>query len=90
MCLAVPGRVSHWIDRTPYFAIARVAFGGVEREVNMQCVPEAVVGDYVLVHAGIAISRMDAVEAARLLDILDELTLLDEPPDGEPDQKEAR
>lgn len=78
MCLAVPGQVVDWIDRAPFFARARVAFGGAQREVNMQCVSEAHVGDYVLVHAGIAISRIDADEAVRLLQTLDELALLDD------------
>ncbi len=78
MCLAVPGKVVQWIDREAPFARARIAFGGVTREVSMQCLPDAATGDYVLVHAGIAISRIDPVEAERLLKSLDELDLLDE------------
>lgn len=77
MCLAVPGKVIAWTDRTPPFATAVVEFGGVRRAVSMACVPEANVGDYVLVHAGIAISRIDAAEAARVLAALAELELLD-------------
>jgi len=78
MCLAVPGKVVQWLDREAPFARARVAFGGVQRDVSMQCLPEAAEGDYVLVHAGIAISHIDPVEAERLLQSLDELQLLED------------
>lgn len=73
MCLAVPGRVVAWIDRQPHFASAAVEFGGVRRQVNMAFVPEAELGDYVLVHAGIAISRLDADEAAKVFEVLHEV-----------------
>lgn len=67
MCLAVPGRIvsiqGHDLDRT-----GRVRFGSVVREVNLSCVPEADVGDYVLVHVGFAISRVDEAEAERILE----------------------
>lgn len=51
----------------PLMRSGRVRFGGVMKEVNLAFVPEAGVGDYVLVHAGVALSRVDAVEAERLL-----------------------
>lgn len=73
MCLAVPGRVVRWIKRTPPFETASIEFGGLRREVNMACVPEAKIDDYVLVHAGIAISILSQVEAYRLLRTLEEL-----------------
>ncbi len=78
MCLAVPGKLVRWIDNEAPFALALVEFAGVAREVSMQCVPDAAEGDYVLVHAGIAISQVDAAEASRILETLDELSLLDE------------
>ena len=78
MCLAIPGRVVEWLERDTLFARARVEFGGVSRDVNMQCVPEAVVDDFVLVHAGIAISRVDGDEAERILASLEQLGLDDE------------
>lgn len=78
MCLAVPGKVVHWLERTSPFATAAVEFGGVRRQVSMACVPEAQTGDFVLVHAGIAISRIDAAEAARVLSTLAELDLIDD------------
>lgn len=71
MCLAVPGKVVEWLERDTLFARARVEFSGVRRDVSMQCVPDAVAGDYVLVHAGIAISRLDAAEAEAVLASLD-------------------
>ena len=79
MCLAVPGKLVSWIDRDAPFARAMVEFAGVAREVSMQCVPEASEGDYVLVHAGIAISQVNADEATRILQPLDDLDLGEEP-----------
>lgn len=75
MCLAIPGRVIEKLQREPPFQSAHVEFGGVRREVSMECVPQAEVGDYVLVHAGMAISRIDAEEAERVLEILRQLDL---------------
>jgi hydrogenase expression/formation protein HypC len=73
MCLAVPGKLVEWTRRDPPFDTAVIEFDGVRRQVNMACLPEAEVGDYCLVHAGIAISRIDAEEAADLLKSLNEL-----------------
>lgn len=81
MCLGVPGRVVQWVNREPLFAAADVEFAGVRRTCQMACVPEAEVGDYVVVHAGIAISRVDRAEAERSLADLQRLGLLDEPDD---------
>lgn len=67
MCLAVPGRLEEWLDRDPLLARGWVAFGGVRRECHLACVPEAEVGDYVLVHAGIAIRRIDVAAAEKLI-----------------------
>jgi hydrogenase expression/formation protein HypC len=70
MCLGVPGKVVRWIERTEPFARAEVEFGGVRREVGMDCVADAAEGDYVIVHAGVAIARIDADEARRTLAFL--------------------
>jgi hydrogenase expression/formation protein HypC len=78
MCLAVPGKIVELLEADPPFASAVVEFGGVRRRVSVACVPEAAEGDYVMVHAGIAISRVNAEEAARVLQALRELDL-DEP-----------
>jgi hydrogenase expression/formation protein HypC len=67
MCLGVPGRLTEWIDRDPLLARGWVEFDEIRREVHLACVPEAEPGDYVVVHAGIALSRVDAAEAERLL-----------------------
>ena len=67
MCLAVPGRIVRWIDHDPMFAKAEVDFSGVNLAVHMACVPEALVGQYVIVHAGIAVCVLDESEAAKTL-----------------------
>lgn len=72
MCLAVPGRILDTVNDGDS-RIARVDFGGVTRQVNLDFVPEANPGDYVLVHVGFAISRVDGEEAARTLELLGEM-----------------
>lgn len=67
MCLGIPGRIVEWINRDPLFATAHVEFGGIRRACSMACVPESDVGDYVIVHAGIAISQIDEEAARRTL-----------------------
>ena len=71
MCLAIPGRIvgSEELDG---LRIGRVDFGGITRQVYLDFVPEAVAGDYVIVHVGFAISRVDEEEAKRTLALLDE------------------
>jgi hydrogenase expression/formation protein HypC len=73
MCLGVPGRVVEWIDRDPLLAQAWIEFDGLRKECSLACVPEAEVGDYVIVHAGLAICRIDAERAAALLAVLGRL-----------------
>lgn len=67
MCLAVPGKILSVTGEDPLLRTGRVSFGGMVREVSLACVPEAVVGDYVVVHVGLAISRLDEGEAERVL-----------------------
>ncbi|MGB7344712.1 MAG: HypC/HybG/HupF family hydrogenase formation chaperone [Pirellulaceae bacterium] len=67
MCLGIPGRIVRWINRDSTFAKAEVDFSGVAREVHMACVPDANVGQYVIVHAGIAICVLDESEAQKTL-----------------------
>jgi hydrogenase expression/formation protein HypC len=69
MCLAVPARVT---ERLPADEAA-IDAGGVEKRVSLALVPEAVVGDYVIVHAGYAISRLDPAEALRTLELFAEM-----------------
>ena len=73
MCLGVPGKVVEWLDRDPVVGRALVEFAGVRRACHMACVPEASEGDYVIVHAGVAISRVDAEEAQRVFQLLAQL-----------------
>ena len=81
MCLAIPGKVVETFDKV-CMRMARVQFGGIVREVCLEYVPEAQIGDYVLVHVGFAISRIDEAEAERTyqaLRDLDQLTELESP-----------
>lgn len=74
MCLGVPGQVVRWIDRDPLTGLAEIEFGGVRRTCHMACVPEATEGDFVLVHAGVALTIVDAEAARQTLEQLDQLT----------------
>lgn len=68
MCLAVPGRIETLSDDSgPMTRRGRVDFAGIVKEVNLSLVPQAGLGDYVLVHAGIAIQRVDREEAEKTL-----------------------
>jgi hydrogenase expression/formation protein HypC len=77
MCLAVPGKListnGDGLERS-----GRVSFGGVVKEVSLAYVPEANIGDYVIVHVGFALSTVDEAEAQRVFDYLDELGELGE------------
>ena len=88
MCLAVPGKIVKWLDRKPTFARAEIEFDGVRRVCSMACVADAEEGDYVIVHAGLAISRIDAGEAGRLLADLSRLNSLEDELSGEPNPEE--
>lgn len=77
MCLGIPGRiVSTELDGD--IRMGKVAFGGIVRGVCLEHVPEAVPGDYVLVHVGFALSLIDADRAAEIFELLRELGALDE------------
>ncbi len=76
MCLAVPGKILS-VEECEGCRMARVQFGGIVRQVQLDLVPEAVVGDFVIVHVGFALSRVDAEEAARTYELLQNLGLLE-------------
>jgi hydrogenase expression/formation protein HypC len=76
MCLGIPGRVLSVCDGD--LRTGRVDFGGIVKEICLAYVPEANVGDYVIVHVGFAISRVDEAEAARVFRYLDEIDELAE------------
>jgi hydrogenase expression/formation protein HypC len=69
MCLGIPGKVVEISDDGP-LRMARVDFGGVRKEACLAYVPEVVLGDYVIVHVGFAISHLDEEEALRTLELL--------------------
>lgn len=75
MCLGIPGRVAEIRDEAG-LAMGRVDFGGVRKDACLAYLPEVRVGDYVIVHVGFAISRVDEAEARRTLEILDGMGIL--------------
>jgi len=82
MCLAVPGRLLSIRGDEPLQRMGRVSFNGVTREISLAFVPEAVVSNYLLVHAGFAITIIDEAEADRVFDYLDEIGRLTRPENG--------
>jgi hydrogenase expression/formation protein HypC len=84
VCLAIPGKILE-IQKLGEMRAARVQFGGIVRQVSLDFVPEAGLGDYVMVHVGFAISRVDASEAERTYQLLQEMGALEaELPPAEP------
>ena len=77
MCLAVPGRIEA-IREERGTRMGRVNFGGVIRDVGLAYVPEALVGDYTIVHVGFALSRIDETLALETLRTFAEMGLLEE------------
>jgi hydrogenase expression/formation protein HypC len=73
MCLAVPGQIVEIQGDQPESRIGRVRFGGILKDVNLAFVPEAQPGDFILVHVGFAISRIDEAEAVRVFAYLEEM-----------------
>jgi len=84
MCLSIPGKlieVTSQLDEV--FRVGKVSFDGIIKEVSLTLVPEANVGDYVLVHVGAAISTIDEDEAKKTFDLLKQLDELHELEDNE-------
>ena len=77
MCLAVPGKIIDIQGDDPLFRSARVSFAGVIKQVCLTCTPEAIAGDYVLVHVGVAISVVDEQEAELTMSYLRQMGELD-------------
>ncbi len=84
MCLGVPGKIKE-IYKKDNLRMARVDFGGVEREACLEYVPEAAVGEYIVVHVGFAISLLSEEEAHATLDLLREIMDLEQELGPEPD-----
>lgn len=86
MCLGIPGRVVRWVDRSPFLASAEIEFGGVTKCCQMACVPTAQPGDYVLVHAGVAITVIDPQAAAETLALIERAITTGEAATSAPDE----
>lgn len=78
MCLAIPGKIESIDESKPALKKGRVNFGGVYRDVFLGCVPEAKVGDFVIVHVGFAISVVDEKEARETFQYLKNMGELSE------------
>ncbi len=76
MCLAVPGKIISISANDPFEKVGKVSFGGVIKEINLAYVPEACIGDYVIVHAGFAISKVDEEEAEEVFNYIKQISQL--------------
>lgn len=74
MCLAIPGKIIRFTNDEGSFRSGLIDFSGVSKEINLAYVPEAVIGDYVIVHAGLAISTIDEQEAKASLKAFQQLS----------------
>ena len=84
MCLAVPGKIMTISGDDTLTRVGRVNFGGIVKEASLAYVPEAQIGDYVIVHVGFAISTVDEGEAVRVFDYLNEMGELGELDNADP------
>ena len=78
MCLAIPGKITSISGEDALLRIGKIDFGGVQKEASLAYVPEAKVGDYVIVHVGFAISRLDEEEANEVFEYLRQMEDLSE------------
>lgn len=84
MCLAIPGKIVSVSGDDPLSRVGRIDFGGILKEASLAYVPEATIGDYVIVHVGFALSRVDEAEAAKIFEYLKEMQELAELEEGAP------
>jgi hydrogenase expression/formation protein HypC len=79
MCLAIPGRITEIVeDAEPALRRGKVDFAGVKKEISLAFTPDAVIGDYVLVHAGFALNTVDEDEARKIFEHLELMAQLEE------------
>ena len=78
MCLGVPGKILSLEPNSVGMTMGKVSFGGVAKEVCLAYVPEAQVGDYVIVHAGFALNKLDEQEANEVFELLRQMGEVDE------------
>jgi hydrogenase expression/formation protein HypC len=82
MCLAIPGKIMEISGDAPLERTGKINFGGILKSASLAYVPEAVVGDYVIVHVGFALSRVDEAEAQQVFDYLKQMEELGELKEG--------
>ncbi len=78
MCLAIPGKITSISGTEPLARMGKIDFGGILKEASLAYVPEVKVGDYVIVHVGFAISRVDEDEARQVFEYLRQMEELSE------------
>jgi hydrogenase expression/formation protein HypC len=78
MCLAIPGKVISISGEDPLLRLGRIDFSGVVKEACLAYVPEAKAGDFVIVHAGFALSKVDEAEAQKIFEYLRQMDEPDE------------
>jgi hydrogenase expression/formation protein HypC len=84
MCLAIPGRVVSIRGDDPLTRMGRVDFSGIIKEASLAFVPEVNLGDYVIVHVGFALSKVDEEEAEKVFEYLQQMDELAELKEGGP------
>src|ERR1035437_10449216 len=82
MCLAIPGKIESITGDDPLSRMGRINFGGIVKEASLAYVPEAKVGNYVIVHAGFALSRVDEDEAQKVFEYLKQMEERDDLKEG--------
>ena len=83
MCLGIPGKITE-IYQAGGLKMGKVDFGGVVREACLEYIPDAKVGDYTVIHVGFAISKLSEQEAQETLDLLRQISNLEEEPGPSP------
>jgi hydrogenase expression/formation protein HypC len=78
MCLAIPGKVLSISGDDPLTRMGRIDFSGVVKQASLAYVPEVVVGDYVIIHVGFALSNVDEAEAQKVFEYLKQMGELGE------------
>jgi hydrogenase expression/formation protein HypC len=91
MCLAVPGKILTIEGDDPFLRTGRVDFAGIVKTINLAYVPEAKIGDYVLVHVGFALNTIDETEANQVFEYLRQMgELADLEAEGDPAATDPR
>jgi hydrogenase expression/formation protein HypC len=82
MCLAIPGKVVSISGDDPLTRMGKIDFSGVQKQASLAYVPEVQVGDYVIVHVGFALSKVDEAEAQKIFEYLKQMDELAGEPEG--------